>query len=270
MASRIRIQLWDEAVELSDGFNRLQHAGLEDPALQALTEQLIIERTLRDFQLVDGSQDLPPQELLKRHRATLNEKQCAQLDQQFKESPHAQEQLTQQLRVDYRLKELKRRLISSPMIQDAFLNFKTQKEAVIFQLLRLTTENLARELYYRLTHDRLDLDSLIRQYAEGKEADEGGLAGPIPIGKLKPELRQQVLMMKPGETSAPFLMESGHWVILRVLRRDNITMTPDIENQIRDSLFANWLQQQVASAKALPASFNQSRLSQINPELCQR
>lgn len=270
MASRIRIQLWDEAVELSEGFNRLQHAGLEENALQTLTEQLIIERTLRDFQLLDGSQDLPPQELLNRHKATLSEKQRAQLDQQWKESADAQAQLLHQLRVNYRLKELKRRLIPSPMIQDAFLNFKTQKESVIFQLLRLTSEQLARELYYRITHDRYDLDSLIRQYAEGKEAEEGGLAGPIPIGKLKPELRQQVLMLKAGETSAPFYMESGHWVILRILRRDTIVMTPEIETQIRENLFINWLQQQVASAKALPASFNQSRLSQMNPELCQR
>lgn len=267
MASRIRIQLWDEAVELSEGFNRLQQAGLEESALQTLTEQLIIERTLRDFQLLEG---MKPKQLLAQHKASLSEKQRKKLDDQLKASPELQEQLISRLCKEHRLTELKRQLIPSPMIQDAFLNFKAQRESVIFQLLRLPSEKMIRELYFRITHDRIDFDSLIRQYADPKEAEEGGLAGPIPIGKLKPELKQQVLMLKPGETSAPFCLEGNQWLLLRVLRRDNILMTPEIETQIRDNLFATWLQQQLASAQALPAALNQSRVSRMNPELCQR
>jgi parvulin-like peptidyl-prolyl isomerase len=270
MISRIRIQVWDEAVELTEAFNRLKQVGMEERVIQAFTEQLVMERSMREYQLFDKISHHAADDLLNRHRQNLDDEQRQQLDDVLKNSPDAHEQLINRLLAEERLNALKRHVIPLPLVQEAFMNYKSKQETVVFQMLRLSSRALAREIYFRVQHDHHDFDSLIRQHATGSEAEHGGLVGPVPVGRIKPEIRRQIESLLPGAYSLPFASEPKRWSIVRLLRRDNLTMTPDIETQIRDGLFNTWLQQQRESARAMPACLTQAESALMNQEICQR
>jgi len=264
MVSRIRIQLWDEAIEVSHAFSRLRDAGLDEAPLQMLTEQLIIERSLRDYRITEDS--FNPDALLADYRANLSPPQQAKLDGELKSAPDTRQRLLNRLLLEARLKTLKTKVIPSPLVQDAFINYKSQRENVMFQVLRLPDEKLARELYFRFQHDHYDFDRMVREHAEAKEAEEGGLVGPVPIGKVKAELKQQLALLKPGECSAPFSVGPRRWMLVRLLRRDNLLMTPELETQLREGLFSSWLQQQSNSARNMPAALGLSQGTPISLE----
>lgn len=253
----MQIQLWEETIEWRDALDRLRTAGLDDAVTRRLSEQLAIERAFREYHLMTPMDGKARDALLARHLQNLPPER-----RDAESGPEAREALMKALILGERMKSLKAHVIPDPMIREAFINFKAQRETVIFQCMRLSGEPLARELYYRLQHDHADFHHLARQYGEGAGADEGGLNGPIPIGRLKPELRQRLQSLQSGECAAPFLMEPGVWMILRLLRRENLLLSEEIGEKIRDDLFAVWLEQQVHSARALPEALRKSRAAQ--------
>ncbi|MFX8964968.1 hypothetical protein ABTN15_19180, partial [Acinetobacter baumannii] len=84
------------------------------------------------------------------------------LEKEMTETPGAKTGLLNRLQAVERLKSLKLTVVPLPVVQEAFMGFKAQRENVIFQLLRVSSEGLARELYFRLHHDHLDFDHLVR------------------------------------------------------------------------------------------------------------
>ena len=88
---------------------------------------------------------------------------------------------------EFRLRQFKEETWGD-RVKTIFLQQKDQLDRVIYSLIRTKHVELANELYFRLRDDNLSFATLAKQYSEGKEAQTGGLVGPVELNVLPPAL----------------------------------------------------------------------------------
>jgi hypothetical protein len=202
---------------------QLRRVGLAESFMQQLLEQKILLDTMKTHQLVQNSERVPDMQ----QETTLQE----------------------DLKGTLLLQKLKQILFPLPLVQDVFLKTKSQREKVLFQLFRTGDKAIAEEVFWQLKDDHVDFGYLVKRFSKGPEKDRMGLVGPMPVNVLRPNIRQTLLSLTPGETSAPLESESGTWVILRLLQYDGVTLTEALQSQIRDELLQQWLKHQTEHIK---------------------
>lgn len=102
-----------------------------------------------------------------------------------------------------------------PKAEARFLQRKNQLDRVVYSLLRLEDQGLARELYLQINEGESDFSELAARYAEGPERSTRGIVGPVPLMQAHPVLAQRLRTATPGLLMEPFRIERW-WLVVRL------------------------------------------------------
>lgn len=162
--------------------------------------------------------------------------------------------LTQQVELPTRLRHHCERLYR-PKAEARFLERKQQLDRVVYSLLRLEDEGLARELYFQIQDGEATFADLAAQYAEGPERATRGIVGPVPLTQAHPQLVARLRTAPVGVVQEPFRIEQW-WLLFRLESLTPATFDESMALQMSQELFEQWLEQAV-----------EARLEQLRPQL---
>ncbi|XWK91485.1 MAG: peptidylprolyl isomerase [Phormidium sp.] len=131
-----------------------------------------------------------------------------------------------------------------------FSQRKSELDQYVYSLIRVRDGAVAKELYLRLQTGEESFAELAKQYSEGPESKTGGLIGPVPLGLSHPKLAQILKASQPGELITPSAIEDI-WVIIRVEKFISAQFDAQMQQNLLDELFANWLQEQLQKPAVL-------------------
>ena len=117
-----------------------------------------------------------------------------------------------------------------------FLENKLSLDKVVYSLLRLSSEELARELFFRLEDGEINFAEIAAQYSEGPERNTGGRVGPISPAKAHPDVAKYLISSEEGHITDPFKADK-YWVILRVESRTTAIYDDAMKTQLSMHLY---------------------------------
>ncbi|NJM84798.1 MAG: peptidylprolyl isomerase, partial [Leptolyngbyaceae cyanobacterium RM2_2_21] len=97
-------------------------------------------------------------------------------------------------------------------VDSHFLQRKTHLDRVLYSLIRTEDAGLAQELYFRIRDDSEPFSELALKYAQGQEAQTGGLVGPVELSVPHPTLGKMLSISQPGQLWPP--TKIGEWFIV--------------------------------------------------------
>ncbi len=138
------------------------------------------------------------------------------------------------------------------LVRSRFLACKSQlvdgvspvENRVLFSVIQVRDLQLAQELYCRVKEENQSFTSIATTYSDSPAAKRGGVIGPISVLQLHPSLQHHLIGLKPKQLSSIFQLDE-HYIFLQPDRSLPVQLTPQIERQLRDELFEEWLQQQI-------------------------
>lgn len=142
-----------------------------------------------------------------------------------------------------------------PKAEARFLDRKQQLDRVVYSLLRLKDEGLARELYFQLQDGEATFADLAAEYAEGPERATRGIVGPVPLTQAHPQLVDRLRTAQVSVVQEPFRIEQW-WLIFRLESLTPATFDEAMALQMSHELFEQWLEQAV-----------EARLDQLRPQI---
>lgn len=132
----------------------------------------------------------------------------------------------------------------SHRLESYFLTHKSKLDKVIYSLLRIDSAEIAQELYFRISAGEQTFAELARSYSTGPEAQTGGLVGPVELSTPHPDLAKILSMSQPGQLWTPTRL--GEWfVIVRLEKLIPAQLDEAMRQQLLDSLFETWLEEQL-------------------------
>jgi parvulin-like peptidyl-prolyl isomerase len=134
----------------------------------------------------------------------------------------------------------------SPKAEARFLERKNQLDRVVYSLIRLSDEGLARELYLRLDEGEANFADLAAEYSEGPERSTRGVVGPAPLTQAHPLLVERLRTAPAGMVQEPFRIERW-WLVFRLESLTPATFDEAMAEQMSQELFDEWLEAEVAS-----------------------
>jgi len=134
-------------------------------------------------------------------------------------------------------------------LESYFLTHKSKLDKVIYSLLRTDNAEIAQELYFRIKTGEQSFAELARDYSLGAEAQTGGLIGPVELSTPHPVLAKMLSFAQPGQLYPPTRL--GEWfVILRLEKSLPASLDESMRQQLLDSLFEAWIQEQLHQISA--------------------
>jgi len=131
-----------------------------------------------------------------------------------------------------------------PKAEARFLDRKTELDRVVYSLLRLKDQGLARELYLRIDEEAACFADLAATYAEGPEQSTRGIVGPVALTQAHPALAERLRTATPGQLLEPFRIE-GWWVVVRLEQLTPAVFDQATANQMTQELLDQWLNEEV-------------------------
>tara|TARA_Y100000589_G_C27170677_1_gene636542 strand:+ start:339 stop:1052 length:714 start_codon:yes stop_codon:yes gene_type:complete len=96
-----------------------------------------------------------------------------------------------------------------------YLERKSMLDKVNYSLIRVTSKNLADELYLRIKDDESSFETIAREYTEGPEKITSGNIGLVPLGNAHPSLAKLLEISQKGQIWPPQKLETW-WVIIKL------------------------------------------------------
>jgi hypothetical protein len=128
-------------------------------------------------------------------------------------------------------------------LESHFLQRKQEFDRVIYLLLRTKDQDLAQELFFRISEGEQPFTEVAQQYSEGTEAETGGLIGPVELGTLNAKLATLLHTSQIGQVR-PFGL--GEWsMIVRLEKRIPAQLDEQMRDRLLQEKFDVWLQEQV-------------------------
>ena len=127
-----------------------------------------------------------------------------------------------------------------------FLNRKNQLDQVVYSLLRVRDQFLAKELFWRIKSKECSFGDLASQYAEGPESNTNGIVGPVPLSQAHPILAEALRVTKPGVLMEP--IQINEWcIVARVESYKPATFDETMAARLSQELFDQWVDEEVAT-----------------------
>lgn len=128
-------------------------------------------------------------------------------------------------------------------LESQFLQRKQEFDRVVYSLLRTKDQNIAQELFFRISEGEQSFAELTQQYSEGAEAETGGLVGPVELGTLHIKLAELLHTSQVGHVQ-PFGL--GEWcMIIRLEKRIPAQLDEQMRQRLLQEKFDAWLQEQL-------------------------
>lgn len=242
----VKLKLLDQEIALDDAFTQITDLAGKQAIIREISRRHTFQRCFEQYsvRLNINSEEIK-NALLARLGQALNLVTPEAWDNFYKKSNLTKEQVIEQLAYQEQIEALKRTVINPEAIKDLFLKMKSQLDQVLFALIRVSKENLAKEIYHKLIDDNQDFAELARKYSSGPEAQQGGIIGPKPLASLNPELIKNLMALEAGQISKPFVLGEDNYMITKLIRLENAQLVPQLEANLRERLFEEWLENQI-------------------------
>lgn len=126
-------------------------------------------------------------------------------------------------------------------VEETFLERKRDLDIVVYSLLRVRDEGLARELWIQLSEGEITFPEAASRHSDGPEAKTKGVLGPFPIGTLQPEVADRLRHLSQGELTPPEYV--GHWWILfRLEQISPAKLDEAMRTRLLREKFQEWIQ----------------------------
>lgn len=124
--------------------------------------------------------------------------------------------------------------------QACFLERKSLLDRVIYRVIAVEHQGLAREVFLRANESEEPFISLVDRFSQGPERSTNGLVGPLPVGSCHPVIATQLRHLTPGSISAPFRINRW-WLILQLESLVPARLDEQLVKQLSMELFDTWL-----------------------------
>lgn len=151
--------------------------------------------------------------------------------------------LEKQVLQPYKLKKLCDERFSAKA-ESRFLERKQELDRVVYSLLRLSNQGLARELYLQIASGEANFADLAAQYSEGHEKGTRGIVGPVPLNQAHPTLMDRLRTATPGVVIEPFQIQDW-WLVVRLEQLTPASFDQDIADAMSRELFELWIDEQL-------------------------
>ena len=149
----------------------------------------------------------------------------------------------------------------APKAEARFLERKNELDQVVYSLLRLANNFLARELYLQIESGESNFADLAKRYAEGPERNTNGIVGPVSLTQAHPVLVEKLRVAQPGVLLEPFRI-ADWWLVVRLERYSPATFTPEVSDQMCREMFDTWIAEETATTLSrLEGEFNDFSIS---------
>jgi hypothetical protein len=154
----------------------------------------------------------------------------------------AQEQVEQLATRKLRLEKFKQANWGLKLNSD-FIKHKQRFDRVVFSLLRTEKQELANELYFRISEGEQSFAELARAHAQGSEAQTDGIVGPVELGKLHPHLAKLLSVSQVGMMQSPVCL-GEFYLLVRLEKLIPARLDAAMCQRLLELNFAAWLQEQ--------------------------
>ena len=134
----------------------------------------------------------------------------------------------------------------APKAEARFLERKNELDQVVYSLLRLANNFLARELYRQIESGESNFADLAKRYAEGPERNTNGIVGPVSLTQAHPALVEKLRVAQPGVLLEPFRI-ADWWLVVRLERYSPATFTPEVSDRMCREMFDAWIAEETAT-----------------------
>lgn len=156
-------------------------------------------------------------------------------------------QVTGQTREDYK-EMLRLSLISQQVMDTVSAGVGTEAEQVHVRLIMVDSEEMAQQVLTRLNEGG-DFAALVQEYSLDLATKEnGGDLGWFPRGLVAPDLEAAAFALQPGQVSGVVRLGEGYHIVQVIEREAARPLSPDMQLDLRLSLFDEWLATQRSSA----------------------
>ncbi len=131
-----------------------------------------------------------------------------------------------------------------PNVGDLFLKRRAELERVVYRLIRVNSESLVRELFFRLKNNEASFEELATEFSTGSESQSGGQVGPVAFGALNRELYEILHPAQPGELLGPIKIGQIHLILKLELRLPSKLDAP-LSARLLEDLCNTWIEQRL-------------------------
>jgi parvulin-like peptidyl-prolyl isomerase len=207
--------------------------------LPQLIREILVDRAIEPFALAQDEALKAYEQFYQRYQLKNEADLNAWLDKQAMTRDQLDHLMTRGMRVE----KFKQKTWEN-QIETYFLQRKGKLDRVIYSLIRVTSLDLAQELYFRIQEGEQSFADVARGYSKGAEAQTGGLIGPVELSVPHPVLANFLANSQPGQLSPPTRLMD--WIVLIRLEQFLPAQLDDtIRSRLLNELFEEWLQTQM-------------------------
>jgi len=225
---------------------------------QALAKALLLDLVCATVALSDDDERQAIREFLARQQVDSDEALQRWLQARQWSFDDLREVATRQLRV---LRYSQARYGSE--VEPRFLDRKLELDQITYSLIRVSEEDLARELHQMIKEGEADFAVLAPQHSSGPEARSRGVVGPISLAAAHPELMARLRVAEAGQLLDPFMV-TDLWLVVRLEQRHPAKLDEPMRTRLQQELLDQWLQQQ---SEALLQGHPLPTLEPLSPDL---
>ena len=131
-------------------------------------------------------------------------------------------------------------------LESYFWQRQPDLDLVVYSMIKVKDQDLAQELYFRISAGEQTFTAAASQYSQGIEAYTGGIMNPIGIGRLPKPLAQRLRSLNPGELHRP---------IVRLEQIIPAKLNSFTAKSLLNEMFESWLKQQLKTLETkVPAT----------------
>ena len=129
-----------------------------------------------------------------------------------------------------------------------YLKRKSQLDQVSYSLLRVKDEHLAKELHLRIKEGEASFEEIALEYSEGRERQQRGLIGPVPLSQPHPILAKLLRVSTPGQLWPPKQLEKW-WIVVRLEELHCTELTDSLKQRLFLELGDQHLEEQLMATQ---------------------
>ena len=207
--------------------------------LPQLIKETIIDRAISNISCTPGEIELARQQFLQQHQITTEQEIVSWCEQNYLTLEELDSMLLRSSKID-KFKQAH----WEDRIEPYFITHKKQLDRVCFSLIRLRNNELAQEIYFRLTNKEQTFAELAREYSLGSEAQTAGIIGPVPLSNIHTKIAQMLKRTQLGQILPPIQVEE--WIaIVRLETFVSAQLDEQTRKELLNELFSQWLTEQI-------------------------
>lgn len=126
------------------------------------------------------------------------------------------------------------------ILDSYFLEKKENFDKVTFLMIRVSSKDLANELFLRIKEEEETFQNIASVYSEGTEKNSDGLVGPVLIKNIHPVIKEILLASKLKELNQPIKIDNKY-IILKLLKRDIAILNEELRDSLLEELREKFL-----------------------------